>query len=151
MKRPTVPTIALLLVALGAPAGMAASVAPSVSAGMGAPVTPSAPAGMATPGPQAEVVDAATIDISLIGRRIGTETYELSRTADGVTLRLRRPNPSSGIVYNGLPHIWPHILMGTPRSVATRTAMSIRRSTDGSEAVYKLATSLLLRSTASVY
>lgn len=31
-------------------------------------------------------VETATIDVSLIGRRIGTETYELSRTADGLTL-----------------------------------------------------------------
>ena len=38
--------------------------------------------------------------------------------AAGVTLRLRSPIPNSNIVYSGLPHIWPHVLIGTPDQIA---------------------------------
>ena len=40
-------------------------------------------------------------------------TCLISGIAAGVTLRLRSPMPNSSIVYSGLPHIWPHMLIGT--------------------------------------
>ena len=50
-----------------------------------------------------------------------------------------------------LPPIWPHRLAGTDVRCAAWMVISISFSTDGSEALYRPTTSLLLRSTASVY
>ena len=55
-------------------------------------------------------------------------TCLISGIAAGVTLRLRKPMPNSSIVYIGLPHIWPHMLIGTSFLRASFTAMSIIRS-----------------------
>ena len=80
------------------------------------------------------------------------QTCLISGIAAGVTLRLRRPDAQQ---QHRVQRIAAHLAAHADRHFvlfrASVTAMLISRSTDGSAAVYRPATSLLLRSTASAY